>query len=108
MNSVTSVDLIHWLMKALISVYISDIYIRYLHQSCTTNILPHDVSLADPDFQIRGGGGGSFGAVIQNLRKEGGGSLKKKFFSTLTASVLSKNKGRGGPLGPLPRNHHCV
>ena len=40
------------------------IYIRCLHQSCTTNILPHDVSVADPDLQIRGGGGGGRGKFL--------------------------------------------
>ena len=84
------------------------IYIRCLHQSCTTNILPHDASLADPDFQIRGGGGGeggggSFGAVIQNLRKEGGGSLKKIFFRPLRPQFCLKIRGGGGgPSGPSP------
>ena len=46
------------------------------------------LTVADPDLQIRGEGGG----------------LKKKIFSALRASVSSKNRGGGGPPldTPLP------
>ena len=49
--------------------------------------------MADPELQIRGGGGG-----IQILRW--GGGLQTNFFQPLDASVWSKNKGGPGPPGP--------
>ena len=49
--------------------------------------------MADPDHQIREGGGGV---------------VSKKFSSALPASVWSKNKGRPRPLDtPLSRNPNC-
>ena len=59
---------------------------------CSTE-MPHTV--ADPDLQIRGGGGGKGGHPDPEIRGEGGWS-PKKFFSALQASVWSKNKGGGG------------
>ena len=49
--------------------------------------------MEDPDLQIRGGGG--------HPDPEIRGTVSKNIFSTLRASVLSKNKG-GGPPGPSP------
>lgn len=49
--------------------------------------------LADPDLQIKGGGGWS----SKPWDKGGGGWSPKKFFSALRASVSSKNKGAPGP-----------
>ena len=51
-------------------------------------------TVADPDLQIRGGGGG----------------VSKKFFSALHGLIWSKNKGGPGPPGPpgpLPWIRHC-
>ena len=48
-------------------------------------------TVADPDLQIRGGGGG----------------VSKKFFSGLHGLIWSKNKGGPGPPGPLPWIRHC-
>ena len=57
--------------------------------------------MADPDLQIRGGGGG---AVIQTLHEiRWGASVKKSSFSALGASAWSKNKGgRATRAGPSP------
>ena len=51
--------------------------------------------MTDPDFQIRGGGGGHLDPEIR------GAQSPKQFFLALRASFWSKNKG-GRPLGPLP------
>ena len=56
-------------------------------------------TMADPDLQIRGGGGGGR-PVIQTLRK-GGAQSQKKIFPALRASFRSKIR-QGGPLGPSP------
>ena len=47
---------------------------------------------ADPDFQIKGGGGEGGSSRPWDKGKQ----FPKKFFSALRASVWSKNKG-GGP-----------
>ena len=65
-----------------------------IQQSCTralNDILCHSVyiSLADPDLQIRGGGGHS----DPEIRGEGG---LKFFFTAFRGSVWCKNKGGGG------------
>ena len=52
--------------------------------------------MADP-----GGGGGGGGGWGSSRPRDKGGAVSKKF-SALQASVWSKNKGRGGPPGPLP------
>ena len=54
-------------------------------------------TVADPDHQIKGGGGGGPGHPDPEVR--GGGRPQKNFFSALRASFWSKNKGKGGPLG---------
>ena len=54
------------------------------------------VTLADPDLQMRKGGGG--GHPDPEIR---GRSLQKTNFSALLASVWSKDRG-AGPLGPFP------
>ena len=58
-------------------------------------------SVADPDIQIRGGGGG---CQPDPEIRGGGARSPKKFYSALRASVWSKNKGRSGgeppPLDP--------
>ena len=51
---------------------------------CFENTVP------DPDLEVRGGGG----------------SLRKKIFSALQASVWSKNKEGGGPPRSLPWIRH--
>ena len=51
--------------------------------------------MADPDLQM-GGRGGHPDPEIR------GGGSPKKLFSALWASVWSKNKGRGGGVGPSP------
>ena len=66
-----------------------------IQQSCTralNDILCHSVyiSVADPDLQIRGGGGG--GHSDPEIRGEGG---LKIFFTAFRGSVWSKNKGGG-------------
>ena len=48
-------------------------------------------ALANPDLQIRGGGGGH---PVPEIR--GGNRSQKKFFSALRVSVWSEHKG-GGP-----------
>ena len=53
-------------------------------------------AVADPDLQVRGGGGGHPDPEIMG----GGGGLQTNFFSALRASVWSKNKGMPGPPGP--------
>ena len=60
-------------------------------------------TVADPDFQRRGAGGGG-GSHLDPQIREGGGRSPKKIFSALQASVWSKNKGGGGagPPGPSP------
>ena len=55
--------------------------------------------MADPELQIRGGGGGHPDPEIR-------GGSPKKFFSALWASFWLKNKGGAGPPGPLPWIHH--
>ena len=53
-------------------------------------------AVADPDLQIRGGGGHPDPEI------RGGGGVKKKFFSALRASVWAKNKrGRRAPRVPF-------
>ena len=57
-------------------------------------------AVADPDLQIRGGGGSHPDPEFR------GGPGLKEFFSALRASVWSKNKGggqasRAPPLDPL-------
>ena len=56
--------------------------------------------VSDPDLEIRGGG------VIQTRRK-GGGRSSKNLFSTLRASVWSKNKA-AGPSPGSANGHVCV
>ena len=53
--------------------------------------------MADPDRQIRGGGGG--GQLDPAIR--GGAGLKKIFFAS-RASVWSRNKGGSGSPCPSP------
>ena len=60
-------------------------------------------TVADPDLQIRGGGGG-WEAGHPDLEKRGG-PVSKKFFPALRASFWSKNKAGGTP-GPLPWSRH--
>ena len=77
-----------------------------IQQSCTralNDILCHSVyiSVADPDLQIRGGGGGH---TDPEIRGEGG---PKFFFTAFRGSVWCKNKG-GGEGGPLPRIRHYI
>ena len=55
------------------------------------------IPVADPDLQIRGGGGG--GQPDPEIR---GGPAEKKMLSALRASFSSKNKGGPSPLGPSP------
>ena len=64
------------------------------------------VTVPDPDFEIRLGGGGDH--PDPSIR--GGRDWSpKKFFSAFRASVWSKNRGgRGGPAGPLPWIRHFV
>ena len=59
-------------------------------------------TVADPDFQRRGAGGGGGSHLDPQIRE--GGRSPKKIFSALQASVWSKNKGGGGagPPGPSP------
>ena len=52
------------------------------------------VTVADPDPQISGGGGG---VGHPDPETSGGGGLQKKVFSALRASVWYKNKGGPGP-----------
>ena len=52
------------------------------------------LSVADPDLQIRGGPGHPDPEI-----REGGGTISKKIFPALLASVWSKNKGLGPSLG---------
>ena len=52
-------------------------------------------TLADPDLQIRGGGGPDH--RDPEIR---GGGVSKKIFLALQASVWSKNKGDRPPLAP--------
>ena len=51
-------------------------------------------SVADPDLQIRRGGGGG-GQPDPEIRERG--PVSKKYFSALWASFWSKNKGGPGP-----------
>ena len=72
-----------------------------IQQSCTrtlNDILCHSVyiSVADPDLQIRGGGGEG-GHSDPEIRGEGG---PKFFFTAFRGSVCSKNKGGGGGRAP--------
>ena len=60
-------------------------------------------SVADPDPQIRGGGGHPDSEI-----RGGGGGFQKPFFSDLRASVWSRNKGGPGPPGPFPRSATVV
>ena len=54
--------------------------------------------MADPDLQIKGGGGG--GQPDPEIR---GGPAAENFFSALWASFWSKKKGGApGPPGPSP------
>ena len=63
------------------------------------------VTVPDPDFEIRGGGGRS----SRPFDKGREGLVSQKIFSAPRASVWSKNRGgRGGPAGPLPWIRHCV
>ena len=61
-------------------------------------------AVADPDLQIRGGGGGGGAYPDPEISGGGGtgGCLKKIFFSVHWASVWSKNKGVPGAPGSLP------
>ena len=54
------------------------------------------IPVADPDLQIREGGGGQPDPEIT------GGPASKKMLSALRASFSSKNKGGPSPLGPSP------
>ena len=58
------------------------------------------IAVADPDLQIRGGGGGEGGHPDPKIR----GAVLKNFFSTFQASVWSKNNGgaRAPAPGPSP------
>ena len=59
-------------------------------------------AVSDPDLQIRVGRGGD-GHPDPKIR--GGGRSQKKFFSSLWASVWSKNKEGGADSpGPSPRS----
>ena len=51
-----------------------------------------DITVLDPDLEIKGGGGGvEVGHPDPEIRT--GGAVPKKNFSALRASVLSKNRG---------------
>ena len=62
-------------------------------------------TVADPDLQIRGGGGGVGGGHPDSEIR--GGGLKKFFFRLFIASFWSKNKGGPGPPGSHPWICHC-
>ena len=60
-------------------------------------LIMYYITVADPDLQIRGVGGG------------GGKGVSKKIFSAFQASVWSKNKGEGSPaLDPPLHNHLSI
>ena len=58
--------------------------------------------MADRDLQIRGGGG------HPDPELRGGGSVSKKRFEAIPASVWSKHKGEPGPPWPLPWIRHWI
>ena len=49
----------------------------------------HDVTVADPDLELRGGGGLDLLAMAA-------------IFPSVISSFFTQNKGRGRPPGPLP------
>ena len=53
-------------------------------------------AVADPDPQLRGGGGVGWGHPDPEITVGGLGAVSKNFFSALWASVWSKNKGVPG------------
>ena len=55
--------------------------------------------MPDPDLELRGEGGGGDGHLDPEIRGRPG---LQKFFSTLRASVSSKNKGGGGRAPQAP------
>ena len=60
--------------------------------------LGSQVTVADPDLQIGGGGG----AVIQTLRQEGSPVSQKNFFRLCGPHFGQKIMEGGGPPGPSP------
>ena len=79
---------------------------RILHKFAPSKErFPRIVPVADPDLQIRPGGGN--GHPDPEI---GGAGLQKNFFRPFRASFWSKKKGRRrpGPPGPLPWIRHCV
>ena len=83
----------------------------FYHLGRTRKIIPPSIvqeegrwnpSVADPDLQIRGGGGG--GHPDPEISR--GAQSPKKFFRLFGPHFDRKIKG-GGPLGPLPWIHHC-
>ena len=58
--------------------------------------------VADPDPQIKGGGGGHPDPEIR-----GGGQSSKKVFLALWASLWAKNKGNCWAPWAQPWIHHC-
>ena len=71
--------------------------VRYSSQNCLASRThcSRCCPVADPDLQIRWGGGSHPDPEIR-----GGQSLKKKRISALRASVWSKNRVRGAPRAP--------
>ena len=59
-----------------------------------------NITVADPDLQIKGG-------TRFSMPWNKGGSRSPNFFSALEASVWSKNKGARAP-GPLPYIRHWI
>ena len=62
--------------------------------------------MADPDLQIRVGGGGVVG-IPDPEKKAGGPGLPKKFFSPFGPHFARKIRGGGGQAAPEPpRNEY--
>ena len=68
-------------------------------RGCLVAVQLYFKAVADPDLQMRGGGGVH---PAPEVRGGTGGCLKKKFFSALWTSVWSKNKGVPGAPSSLP------
>ena len=68
---------------------------------CSTEV---PCKVADPDLQIRGGGG----AGHRDPEISRGGGVSKKIFLALQASVWSNNKGGPAPLGTSPRSATAI
>ena len=118
MNSVTSVDLIRWLMKALIAVYVSDIYSVYI------SLVPLIYYTMMFQWRIQtfrlGGGGGGVGGKGEGRRrrfwgghldpeKRGWGQSQKIIFRPFGPQFgLKIVRGGDGPPGPLPWICPCV